>query len=115
MREDITYAQNILEAISSALMQMYGLTIENLASKRRTIDYVNARAMAVLSYCELTGDSYGQAGEVFGRHRCTVYYICNQAKEFLKYDRKFAHDYKVFNDKINEQICVNSTISTGVL
>lgn len=112
MREDKTFAQNIMDAINSVLLELYGLTVENLAIKRRTADYVFARALAVYCYHQRTGHSYANMAEEFGRHRCTIYYICTQAQNYLKYDRKFAHDYKLFNDKINEYLCVNSISST---
>lgn len=85
----------VLEAISNALQDVYGYPLEHYLMRTRRRDIVYVRQMAIYLYMETTNATVCDAGEKFRLHYSTIIYTRELVKNLLKVDKPFYRDFVV--------------------
>ena len=79
----------------------YGISLQDLKSKKRTQEIVLPRQIAMYLCQQLMDISFPRLGEEFGgRDHTTVMYACNKINDRIKEDRDFALVIKELKNKI---------------
>lgn len=63
---------------------IYGITVENILSKRRIRRYVDARAVVCYLLCFTQGYSTTEAGNVLNRNHSSAVYFNKKTKDWLR-------------------------------
>lgn len=85
----------VLEAISNALNEIYGYPLEHYLERTRRRDIVYVRQMAIYLYMEATNATLCDTGEIFRLHYSTVIHTLDLVKNLLKVDKPFYRDFVV--------------------
>lgn len=88
-----TEAYISLDTIYKVISHYYGVTLEELSSKKRSRDYVLPRAMIAYFGKEL-GHSNDDIARYMGKHRTTAHYHHKTVKSMLETDKELIRDHK---------------------
>ncbi len=102
-QSEATGPVKIVDVIES-VADYFGVSVDQLKSKRRTQDLARFRQTAMYLVRELTGASLNQIGRALGnRDHSTVSHACNKISTLAKKDPQFRGVLKTINEKIKEQ------------
>ncbi len=84
-----------VENIQKVVAEYFRIPLRELVGSKRTRIYVRPRQIAMGLSRELTGDSFPDIGQAFGkRDHTTVMHACEKVQELCQTDPAFAADYK---------------------
>ena len=94
-------SQLSLNQISSTVAKTYTLTDKQLVGKKRTMELVSARHIAMFLCRELTSSSLISIGAYFGkRDHSTVIHACKMVEEKMNKDAGFATNVKNIKNEL---------------
>ena len=70
--------------IISDVADIYGITVDNILSRRRIRRYVDARAVVCYLLCFTQGFSTTEVGEVLNRSHSSIVYFNKKTKDWLR-------------------------------
>ena len=93
MNENKTYKTAVLDALDKAMQEVFGNNLEHFLVKSRKREICDVRMIALKIFRDETDYPYQAIGRIFGKHHATVIHNVRWAEEYIKTDKKFAHDY----------------------
>ncbi|MBC7425420.1 MAG: chromosomal replication initiator protein DnaA [Bacteroidia bacterium] len=94
-----------IEYIQKLVCDYYNVSVENVKSKTRKREIVQARQIAMYFAKDLTKASLKNIGTHFGnRDHSTVIHACQTVNDLMDTDKKFRHDV----DELNKRIRINT-------
>lgn len=84
----------MVEKILSAVASHYGVTVEDLKSKKRTENISNARHVSIYVLRKLTNLSLKETGDVFNRDHSTIIFAENKVENNIKTKNKVGAEIK---------------------
>lgn len=92
----------ILETIEITVALEFGVTVEQMRSKRRFRPWTEARHTAMFFYLmKFPKMTYRQIGDMFNRDHASVIHAKNVVCDLLKYDTIYQSKFKTIESKIN--------------
>jgi len=73
----------IEQDIISDVADIYGITVDNILSRRRIRRYVDARAVVCYLLCSIRGFSTTEVGEILNRNHSSIVYFNKKTKDWL--------------------------------
>lgn len=95
MNENKTYKTAVLDALDKAMQEVFGNNLEHFFVKSRKREICDVRMIALKIFRDETDYPYQAIGRMFGKHHATVIHNVRWAEEYIKTDKKFAHDYEL--------------------
>ena len=95
MNENKTYKTAVLDALDKAMQEVFGNNLEHFLVKSRKREICDVRMIALKIFRDETAYSYQAIGRMFGKHHATIIHNVRWAEEYIKTDKKFAHDYEL--------------------
>ena len=95
MNENKPYKNAVLDALDKATQEEYGNNLEHFFVKSRTREICAVRMIALKIFRDETDYPYQAIGRMFGKHHATIIHNIRWAEEYIKTDKKFAHDYEL--------------------
>ena len=74
----------LIDKINSTVAKYYGVTVEELKSKKKTDAVANARHIAIYIIRKLTDKSFKEIGQIFSRDHSTVMASCERVTTNIK-------------------------------
>lgn len=74
----------IEQDIISDVADIYGITVDNILSRRRIRRYVDARAVVSYILCATQGFSTNEVGRVLNRNHSSIVYFNKKTKDWLR-------------------------------
>ena len=84
----------LIDKIIATVAKYYGVTVEEIKSKKKTDAVSNARHIAIYIIRKLTDKSFSEIGDVFGRKHSTVIASCDRVNTNIKTMIKTDSDIK---------------------
>ena len=84
----------LINRIISKVSDKYGVSIDDMKSKKKTNDIANARHIAVYIIRKLTSKSYQDIGDIFERDRTSIMYSCEKIKTDIKTVKGFESEIR---------------------
>ena len=95
MDESKTYKNAVLDALDKAVLEVFGNNLEHFFVPSRKREICDVRMMTLKIFRDETAYSYQAIGRTFGKHHSTIIHNIRWAGEYIKIDKKFAHDYEL--------------------
>lgn len=95
MDESKTYKNAVLDALDKAVQEVFGNNLEHFFVPSRKREICDVRMMTLKIFRDETAYSYQVIGRTFGKHHTTIIHNVRWAEEYIKTDKKFAHDYEL--------------------
>ena len=95
MNENKTYKTAVLDALDKAVQEVFGNNLEHFFVPSHKREICDVRMMTLKIFRDETNYPYQAIGRIFGKHHATVIHNVRWAEEYIKTDKKFAHDYKL--------------------
>ena len=95
MNENKTYKTAVLDALDKAVQEVFGNNLEHFFAPSRKREICDVRKIALKIFRDETDYPYQVIGRMFGKHHATIIHNVRWAEEYIKTDKKFAHDYKL--------------------
>ena len=95
MDENKTYKTAVLDALDKAVQEVFGNNLEHFFCPSRKREICDVRMIALKIFRDETDYPYQAIGRIFGKHHATVIHNVRWAEEYIKTDKKFAHDYEL--------------------
>lgn len=74
----------IEQDIINDVADIYGITVDNILSRRRIRRYVDARAVICYLLCVIRGFSTTEVGEILNRNHSSIVYFNKKTKDWLR-------------------------------
>ena len=84
----------LIDKIISTVGKYYGVSVEDLKSKKKTDTIANARHIAIYVIRKLTEKSYKEIGQIFSRDHSTIMSSCDRVETNIKTIIKTEGDIK---------------------
>lgn len=97
MNESKTYKTAVLDALDKAVQEVFGNNLEYFFSSSHKREICDVRMMTLKIFRDETDYSYQAIGRTFGKHHATIIHNVRWAAEYIKTDKKFAHDYELLS------------------
>ena len=95
MNENKTYKTAVLDALDKAVQEVFGKNLEHVFVPSHKREICDVRTIALKIFRDETAYSYQAIGRIFGKHHSTIIYDVRWVEEYIKTDKKFAHDYEL--------------------
>ena len=95
MDENKTYKTVVLDVLDKAVQEVFGNNLEHFFVLSRKREICDVRMIALKIFRDETAYSYQAIGRTFGMHHSTIIHNVRWAEEYIKTDKKIAHDYKL--------------------
>ena len=95
MNESKTYKTAVLDALDKAVQEVFGNNLEHFFVPSHKREICDVRMIALKIFRDEPDYPYQANGRMFGKHHATVIHNVRWAEEYIKTDKKFAHDYKL--------------------
>lgn len=88
------------DEISKAVVNETGVSLENLMSRKRTSEIVEARQIFFYLCDKFTDLTFTCIGKTLNRHHATVIYAVNRVPDLMTYDKMFKQKVLSLQNKI---------------
>lgn len=96
-----TYTKNNIQKIQQIVSEAYGITVEQMKSKRRTSNIALSRQIAMYLCRKLTDESFPRIGMHFGgKDHSTVMHSCDKIEKEMRKNHSFKESIEVLIKKI---------------
>ena len=95
MNESKTYKTAVLDALDKAVQEVFGNNLERFFVPSRKREICDVRKIALKIFRDETDYPYQVIGRIFGKNHSTIIHNIRWAEEYIKTDKKFAHDYEL--------------------
>ena len=95
MNENKTYKTAVLDALDKAVHEVFGSNLEHFFCPSHKREICDVRTIALKIFRDETAYSYQVIGRIFGKHHSTIIYDVRWVEEYIKTDKKIAHDYEL--------------------
>ena len=95
MNESKTYKTAVLDALDKAVQEVFGKYLEYFFCPSHKREVCDVRMMILKIFRDETGYPYQAIGRIFGKHHSTIIYDVRWVEEYIKTDKKLAHDYEL--------------------